>query len=90
MDWEDTGKEEYLALQEKCREQRELGEMFNASRVKINDIRDRLENVLSLIRVCREALTNSTMIDIRNIVADSLYFFVEEQMKIADEELCEL
>jgi sigma54-dependent transcription regulator len=53
----------------------------------ILDVRDRLDNLKNLVTVCREALTLSDLGDIKRLISHVLYFHVEEQIKIAEQEL---
>lgn len=78
-DWEATGQEEMNSLYVECKH-----------KASVLDIRDRLNNLKELVMVCREALSESKIIDIKSIVGDVLYFHVEEQIRIAEEELCNL
>jgi|SRR5215207_7502678 len=78
-DWETSGEEEMQRLFEGCRRE--------TSRLEVSD---RLSNIVDLVTVCREALSDSSLIDIKTVVVNVLYFHVEEQLKLAQEELTNL
>lgn len=75
-DWEATGQEEMNEICEKVTEKK-----------SILDVRDRLNNLLELVIICREALTESSLIKIQEHVANVMYFHVEEQLRITEQEL---
>lgn len=78
-DWEKTGQEEMAEIHKEC-----------AKKAAILDVRDRLYTIKELVTVCREALSESQLYNIKNHVVNVLYFQVEAQLKIAEEELAKL
>lgn len=52
-----------------------------------NHVVDRLANLEELVTLCREALTCSDHKDIKQLVGNVLYFYVQEEIDIAKMEL---
>jgi hypothetical protein len=78
-DWEATGQDEMNDLYDKI--------IQKTPKRTVLEVRDRLVNLKDLVTVCREALCESKLYEIKTIVIDVLYFHVEEQIKIAEQEL---
>lgn len=78
-DWETTGEEEMSRLHAQCTQKR-----------SILHVRDRLNNIKDLITICHEALTNSELNEIKTMVSNVLYFHVQQQIKLAEEELADV
>jgi hypothetical protein len=73
-DWESTGQEEMNRIHAKCK--------HNAS---VLDVVNRLDNLKSLVSICREAIVGHSFDEDR--LANALHCYVLEQIQIAQEEL---
>ena len=78
-DWETTGLEELNGFHEEYTRNK-----------RIIHVRDKLNNILDLLILCREALSNSELIKINETVINVLYFYVENQIKLAEKELSQI
>lgn len=76
-DWEATGQEEVQKILDKKM----------SGQAAILDARDRLNNTLELLKVCRDALEDSTRLNINSTISNILYFYVEKEIKLAEEDL---
>lgn len=75
-DWETSGEEETRKLHERSK-----------CPTTILGVRDRLNRAQDLVTVCHLALDESNHVDIKEIVSNILYFFVNEELKTAEQEL---
>lgn len=75
-DWETSGQDEMNKLHAECTQE-----------ASVLHARDKLNELVSLLTVCREALTESKLIHIKTIVGEVLYFYVEEEIKTIEKEL---
>lgn len=89
-DWEASGTSEVNRIYAECTYDGSRKQADYNDKKSILDVRDRLNNLISLVTVCREALCESKLIDIKEIVSDVLYFQIEEQIKTAEQELANL
>jgi hypothetical protein len=82
-DRETTGQEEMNELYQEIKDK----EIPKERKRTILDVRDRLNNLKDIIEICTQCLLYSKLNNINVHVAHVLYFQVQEQIKIAQEEL---
>ena len=89
-DWEASGAEEMNKLLEECQHNRSTIEAEEKQKASILEVRDRLNNMIDLITLCHDSLECSQLFAIKQHVSHVLYFYVREQIKLAEKELANL